>query len=243
MFSVLLKRSMQVSWAKRCFFQPLNARWLEKYTYLNKPSAKSCRFVQYAWPFIGQQALSGYKLCVKFRILVRFWQTDCFTKCKIVVAYWVDCFLSVQTRRKDLVLVWKSTWREYNYNRWNIETRLNLKIATEVVKKRKNKNSKIKENTFIFFLNYFLKYFLVKWSLLLKISLLLEELSIISDKVFKNGLSKICGRQPLKIWRGMVCFRHMFCKELVNKCHVLFKLTQKVRVILSFQSGKKPFWS
>ena len=152
-------------------------------------------------------------------------------------------FFKCSNRRKDLVLVWKSTWREYNYNRWNIDTRLNLKIATEVVKKRKNKNSKIKENTFIFFLNYFLKYFLVKWSLLLKISLLLEELSIISDKVFKNGLSKICGRQPLKIWRGMVCFRHMFCEELVNKCHVLFKLTQKVLVILSFQSGKKPFWS
>ena len=158
-----------------------------------------------------------------------------------MVAYWVDCFLSVQTRSKDLVLVWKSTWREYNYNRWNIDTRLNLKIvATEVVKKKIQKQKKI---LFIFLLNYFLKYFLVKWWLLLKISLLLEELSIISDKVFKNGLSKICGRQPLKIWRGMVCFRHMFCEELVNKCHVLFKLTQKVLVILSFQSGKKPFWS
>ena len=27
------------------------------------------------------------------------------------------------------------------------------------------------------------------------------------DKVFKNGPSKICGRQPLKNWRGMVCFK------------------------------------
>ena len=166
MFSVLLKRSMQVSWA-----EPLNARWLEKYTYLNKPSTKSCRFVQYAWPFIGQQALSGYKLCVKFRILFRFWQTDCFTKCKIVFAYWVDCFLSVQTRRKDLVLVWKSTWREYNYNRWNIDTRLNLKIvATEVVKKKKKKKKKIKKKKnqkqkkilFYFFVKLFLEIFFGK---------------------------------------------------------------------------------
>ena len=163
MFSVLLKRSMQVSWA-----EPLNARWLEKYTYLSKPSTKSCRFVQYAWPFIGQQALSGYKLCVKFRILVRFWQTDCFTKCKIVVAYWVDCFLSVQTRRKDLVLVWKSTWREYNYNRWNIDTRLNLKIvATEVVKKKtkkqkKKKIQKQKKILFYFFVKLFLEIFFSK---------------------------------------------------------------------------------
>ena len=30
--------------------------------------------------------------------------------------------------------------------------------------------------------------------------------NIIWDKVFKNGPSKSCGRQPLKIWRDMVKF-------------------------------------
>ena len=29
-------------------------------------------------------------------------------------------------------------------------------------------------------------------------------------KVFMNGPSKICGRQPLKIWRDMVCLSRGF---------------------------------
>ena len=33
----------------------------------------------------------------------------------------------------------------------------------------------------------------------------LKELCIVWVKVFKNGPSNICGRQPLKIWNYMVC--------------------------------------
>ena len=42
---------------------------------------------------------------------------------------------------------------------------------------------------------------------------------IIWNKVFKNGPSKICGRQPLKIWRDTVCsFQYFPTSTLGGMC-------------------------
>ena len=35
------------------------------------------------------------------------------------------------------------------------------------------------------------------------------------DKVFKNGPRKICGRQPLKIWRDMVCLKQTISVQIL----------------------------
>ena len=43
----------------------------------------------------------------------------------------------------------------------------------------------------------------------------LTDVNIISDKVFKNGPSKICGRQPLKNLKGYGLLSHMMeCIEI-----------------------------
>ena len=42
-------------------------------------------------------------------------------------------------------------------------------------------------------------------SINLKLGIALDGQETTWNKYFKNGKSKICGRQPLKIWRGMVC--------------------------------------
>ena len=40
----------------------------------------------------------------------------------------------------------------------------------------------------------------------------------ISTNVFKNGPSKICGRQPLKIWSDMVCLSKPYRIKIVKGC-------------------------
>ena len=42
---------------------------------------------------------------------------------------------------------------------------------------------------------------------------------IIWVKVFKNGPSKICEWQPLKIWRGMVGFKQTISLQIFKGCH------------------------
>ena len=38
------------------------------------------------------------------------------------------------------------------------------------------------------------------------------------DKLFKNGPSKICGRQPLKIWRDMACLSRPYLFKFFKGC-------------------------
>ena len=38
------------------------------------------------------------------------------------------------------------------------------------------------------------------------------------DKVFKNGTSNFCGRQPLKIWRDMVCLNTPYPIKFFKGC-------------------------
>ena len=46
------------------------------------------------------------------------------------------------------------------------------------------------------------------------------------DKVFKNGQSEICGRQPLKIWSDMVCWRGKGCLRHILLGPFLTSLSQ-----------------
>ena len=54
-------------------------------------------------------------------------------------------------------------------------------------------------------------------------------------KVFKNGPSKICGRQPLKTLKeyGLLNFlKAVFCKRYLDHSWILYDLLQKLRVLL-----------
>ena len=50
------------------------------------------------------------------------------------------------------------------------------------------------------------------------LTLSLNNHSSIWDKVFKNGLSKICGRQPLKNLNRSGLLKHLFYRKPLHDC-------------------------
>ena len=71
--------------------------------------------------------------------------------------------------------------------------------------------------TFTHFTSMFLSYFndfLKIWDT----SIVCFRSSSLRDKVFKNGSSKICVRQPLKIWRDIVCLSRPYHFKFFKGC-------------------------